>query len=82
MDIMTISYDQWLEIGLRSGWVSPPICETHDGPPTSITEEAEFIDGSDPCLFVMRVYESEEHREAVEANCPAAVWRNPFREED
>ncbi len=26
-----------------AGWVSPPICETHDGVPTTITEDAEFM---------------------------------------
>lgn len=79
MDIVEITFDQWMEIGLRAGWVSPPVCASHDGIPTSITEDAEYMDGSDPCLFVMRTYESEEHKEAVETNCPAAVWRNPFR---
>jgi hypothetical protein len=82
VDIMTISFDQWIEIGLRSGWVSPPICESHDGPALTISEEAEFFDGSDPCVFFMRVYHSDEHRQAVEENCPAAVWRNPFREDN
>ena len=50
MDIMELDFDQWLEIGVRSGWVSPPVCYTHDGLPTSVTEDAEFEDGSDPCV--------------------------------
>lgn len=80
---MTISFDQWLEIGLRSGWVSPPLCDTHDGPAMSLIEEVRNqIDGSEPCVFSMRVYHSDEHRQAVEENCPAAVWRNPFREDN
>jgi hypothetical protein len=29
---------------------------------------------------VMRCYESDEQREAVEANCGAVVWRNPYHE--
>jgi hypothetical protein len=82
MGKVNMTYDQWLEIGLRAGWVSPPVCASHDGLPTSITEDAEYIDGSDPCMFVMRAYESPEHKEAVEANCFAAVWRNPFRGQD
>lgn len=76
---MKLSFDQWLEVGLRAGYVSPPVCYMHDGLPTTITEDAELIDGSDPCIFVMRAYESEEHREAIEANCPATQWRNPYR---
>lgn len=80
MDIMKLSLEQWLEIGLRAGYVSPPVCMNHDGYPTTITEDAEMIDGSDPCIFLMRIYENDAHREAVEANCPATQWRNPYRE--
>ena len=44
----------------------------------SITEEAEFEDGSDPCIHMMRCYESQEHKEAIESNYSPATWRNPF----
>lgn len=81
MDIMKLTFDQWLEIGLRSGFTTPPVCSTHDGIPMTITEDAEFMDGSDPCVYVMRCYESNEVREAVEANCGAVVWRNPYHDE-
>lgn len=46
----------------------------------TITEDAEFMDGSDPCVYVMRCYESDEEREAVEANCSSVLWRNPYYE--
>jgi hypothetical protein len=80
VDIMKLSFDQWLEIGLRAGFTTPPVCSTHDGIPMTISEDAEFMDGSDPCVYVMRCYESNEVREAVEANCSAVIWRNPYRE--
>ncbi len=53
----------------------------HDGLPTTITEDAEMLDGSDPCVFLLRLYESPEHKEAIEANVPATKWRNPYREQ-
>ena len=37
MDVMKLSMEQWLEIGLRAGYVSPPVCMNHDGFPTTIT---------------------------------------------
>jgi len=52
----------------------------HEGLPTSITEDAELLDGTNPCIYLMRLYESSEHKEAVEANVPATKWRNPYRE--
>jgi hypothetical protein len=78
MDLLKISFDQWLEIGLRAGHCSPPVCSTHDGIPQTITEDAEFMDGSDPCVFVIRPYADKEEKEAVEANSMPAQWRNPY----
>ena len=82
MDIMELDFDNWLEIGVRSGWVSPPVCYTHDGLPTSVTEDAEFEDGSDPCVHIMRCYESQAHKEAIELNYSPAIWRNAFPDEE
>jgi hypothetical protein len=81
MDISNLSLEEWLEIGLKAEFVSPPVCMMHDGLPTTITEDAEMLDGSDPCVFLMRLYESPEHKEAIEANVPATKWRNPYREQ-
>jgi hypothetical protein len=80
VEISKLTFEQWLEIGLKAGYTSPPVCMLHDGLPTTITEDAEMLDGSDPCIYLMRLYESSEHKEAVEANVPATKWRNPYRE--
>ena len=80
MEISKLTLEQWLEIGLKAGYTSPPVCMLHEGLPTSITEDAELLDGTNPCIYLMRLYESEEHKEAVEANCPATKWRDPYRE--
>jgi hypothetical protein len=81
MDVTKLTLEEWLEIGLKAGFTSPPICMMHDGLPTTITEDAEMLDGSDPCIFLMRLYESPEHKEAIEANNSATQWRNPYREQ-
>ena len=80
MEISKLTLEQWLEIGLKAGYTSPPVCMVHEGLPTSITEDAELLDGTNPCIYLMRLYESSEHKEAVEANVPATKWRNPYRE--
>ena len=80
MDVMQLEFTQWLEIGVRNGFVSPPVCYTHDGVPTTLTEDTEFEEGSDPCLHIMRCYESPDQKESVELNFSPAVWRNNYRD--
>ena len=71
---MDINYDEWRAIGLRNGWAGPAVCSTHDGIPMSADEEDEFEDG-DPCIHVMRMYDSPEHKLAVEVNHAPSQWR-------
>lgn len=75
--IADFEFDKWYEIGLRNSWISPSVCYTHDGLPTTSTEDEEFSQGNDPCVFVMRVYEDRATRKAVEANFSPAEWRRP-----
>lgn len=49
-------FAEWLAIGVAQGWVSLPVCDTHNGPPLTDGEMDEFDDGSDPCVLVMRVW--------------------------
>jgi hypothetical protein len=72
-----MTFDEWMKIGLESGWCGPPVCYTHDGLPMSEEEEAEFEEG-DPCVHVIRMYESEEHRAAVEESHSPSQWRNHY----
>lgn len=74
MDWNNISFDIWLEVGVRKGWVGAPICHTHDGLPMSEEEELQFEEG-DPCIHVLRLYQSDEEREAVEQNHSPSQWR-------
>lgn len=68
-------FELWLKHGVEKGWCGPAVCETHDGLPMSEPEEAEFNDGSDPCIHIVRLYEDHVHKKAVEANHSPSTWR-------
>ena len=68
------SFEQWAKFGFDQGWVGPPVCETHDGLPLSEAELAEFNE-SDPCVHILRLYEDDEQKAAVEEEHAPSVWR-------
>ena len=69
-----MTFDEWLAMGYKNGWVGVPLCSTHDGVPMTASEEDEFETG-DPCIHVLRVYESTDVKTDVEANHSPSVWR-------
>jgi len=75
-----LTFDAWMEIGLEKGWCGPPVCYTHDGLPMSeeewIEEEA---NGEPPCMHIIRLYESDEHRQEVEESHSPSIWRKPYK---
>lgn len=70
-----MTFDEWLEIGMRSKWATPVVCATHDGIPTSTAEDSEIDEGFDPCLHVVRVCEPE-HWQDIYNNTPSMKWRH------
>ncbi len=74
-----MTYREWITAGVEAGWISAPVCLTHDGTPTTEAEAAEYFEGFDPCVFGCRVYgdtsDAAAQRSGVEKNFPAAVWR-------
>lgn len=73
-----LSFDDWMAIGISRNWAGPPVCYTHDGLPTAFAEDEEFEEGSDPCLHIIRLYEDEEHKSAVEEAHSPSQWRNHY----
>lgn len=69
-----MTFNEWLEQGIKQGFVGPAVCYTHDGLPLSEAEDEEFQDG-DPCVHVLRLYESADHKAAVETYHSPSVWR-------
>jgi hypothetical protein len=69
-----MTLDEWLEIGITNKWCGPAICHTHDGLPTSEAEDIEFEE-DDPCIHIIRLYESAEQALSIEENHSPSVWR-------
>ena len=71
-----MTFQEWLEIGIQNSWCGPAVCETHDGLPLSEEEEDEFYEqGLDPCIHVLRLYQSIPHRMSIELNHSPSQWR-------
>ena len=68
-------FEVWMKHGIEKGWCGPAVCYTHDGLPTSEPEDAEFEDGADPCIHIVRMYEDADHKKAIEANHSPSTWR-------
>jgi hypothetical protein len=69
---MSMTFDEWLQHGLTQGWVGPAVCSTHDGIPTTAEEDENY---DDACIHVLRLYEDETTKLAVEDNHAPSVWR-------
>jgi len=71
----TLTYNQWIAIGIEQGWCGPAVCYTHDGLPMTVPEEEEWDEGQDPCIHIVRLYDSNETRLGVEYNHSPSNWR-------
>lgn len=71
-----MTFDQWLKIGLAEGWCGPAVCYTHHGLPLS-DAEAEQFDTDEPCIHIIRLYDSDETRNRVERDHSPSRWRKP-----
>ena len=49
-------FEIWLNNGIERGWITEPICNTHEGDPfMSEEEEQEWEKGGDPCQVVIKI---------------------------
>lgn len=49
---------EWLEVGIEAGFCSRPVCDAHDGTPTTSEEDAAYDkDGDYPCIPIVRIWE-------------------------
>lgn len=67
--------DEWLQLGFEKGFCSGPVCLTCDSFPTSAEEDRQEASEVPPCMYMVRLYNDEDHRKAVEANHAPSVWR-------
>lgn len=77
----SLSFDDWMRIGIERGWCGPAVCYTHDGLPTTESDDEEWDNGGDPCIHIIRLYEDEEHKKAVESNHSPSNWRIMFKKD-
>lgn len=74
----SIGFEGWLRQGMTAGFIGPPVCQTHDGTPTTGAEDEQFEE-TDPCLHILRLYPDGATKAAVEANHSPSVWRRTNR---
>ena len=70
-----MNFDEWIKIGYDLGYCTPPVCATHDGIPSTATEDEQWDQGDEMCIHVVRVHNTIEEKKSVEANYSPAVWR-------
>lgn len=70
-----MTFDDWVRFGIAKKWAGPPVCVTHDGTPTTEDEDAQWEQGDDPCIHVLRLYDSPDTADAVKANFTPYNWR-------
>lgn len=71
-----MTFDEWYETGRANGWCSPARCTMHEAMFITAEEEYEIDEGGDPCIVMMRLYDDDEQRLAVEAHDSAAVYEH------
>lgn len=74
-----MTFEEWIETGVREGFCGPPICEVHDGMPMSRQEHEAWNSGEDICLYMIRLYDDLEHKTSIERNYNPSRWRNPWK---
>jgi hypothetical protein len=53
----TESFYEWLSEGILKGYCTAEFCYFHDGPELNKEEDAEALDGGDPCVPCIRLWE-------------------------
>lgn len=46
----------WIEKGVEAGWISAPVCSTHDVLPQYDDEWEAWDEGEDPCIPAVRIW--------------------------
>jgi len=58
-----LTFEQWLRYGESEGYCSEQFCLTHDGGPTTETEQKIWDDGQDPCAHYVRLGNEKDWEE-------------------
>ena len=50
--------EAWIKTGIEAGYCSELVCSTHTADYLSVEEAESFLDGEEPCAFVLRVWDA------------------------
>lgn len=78
MQLEKMSFHEWMKFGIEQGWCGPPVCITHDGLPSTPEEDNQQINGDDPCVHIIRMYEDDEQKRQVEEYHSPSTWRDSY----
>jgi len=56
IDYDVLDFNEWIEFGVKQGWISEPTCYYHDSLPMTDIEYEEVDEGGDPCINVVRIW--------------------------
>lgn len=71
---MEQTFDEWVQQGISNQWCGPIVCYTHDGLPMT-DEEIDQFEEEDPCIHIIRMYQSPEIALQIEQDHSPSVWR-------
>jgi hypothetical protein len=75
----TVSFEEWVRIGIENNYSGPPVCYTHDALPMSDAEGRQWLENPDICLLVMRVYDDDiQARQVQEGHEPTRYWMDTY----
>ena len=60
---------EWIELGVLLGFCAEPECQTHGLVAMTAEESAEFEEGGDPCVPVLRLWhegEAQQHADVAQ----------------
>jgi len=61
---------EWIDMGIRNKWISPPVCGMHESVPHTQEEYDELDEGYDPCFTIIRLFADEEEFDSARKASP------------
>lgn len=55
-----LDFEEWIQMGMKLGYCTKPVCATHDGLPSTPDEDATWEVGGDPCVAAVRLLRGDE----------------------
>jgi len=65
------NFTEWLNYGIANNFCGTLICYNHDGVPMTSEEEQD----EEPCVPIIRIYDTKQQKNDVENNHPPSLWR-------